>query len=151
MDTMRTGRSDYLALLRGVTYFVALLVAGSGVLIAVADASSPRGSRALYVCFGLVIAAVIVLSVHQPPSRFTVFSFVLLALVFVAPATLVRTTWESTGCVMGVPCDPAPDFHAGLRLGIAAVLLVASLVSAVAGVLRSPRSPPRQTKLREFA
>jgi hypothetical protein len=151
VDTVRTARSDYLSLLRGVTYFVALLVAGSGVLIAVADTSSPRGTRALYVCFGLVIATVLVLLVHQQPSRFTVFSFVFLTLVFVAPATLVRTTWESTGCVMGVPCDPAPHFHVGLRPGIATVLLLASLLSAVAGVLRSPRSPSPQTKLREFA
>ena len=137
MHTVPTARSDYLSLLRGVTYFVALLVAGSGVLIAVADTSSPRGTRALYVCFGFVISTVLVLLVHQRPSRFTVFSFVFLTLVFVAPATLVRTTWESTGCVMGVPCDPAPHSHEGLRIGLAAVTLSAALTTAAVGLFRS--------------
>ena len=130
-------RSDDLSLLRGLTYSVALLVAGSGVLIAVADTSSPRATRALYLSFGLVIAAVLVLLVHQRPSRFTVFSFVFLALAFLAPATLVRTTWESAGCVFGFPCDPAPHSHQGLRLGLAAVILLAALTTAAVGLSRS--------------
>jgi hypothetical protein len=137
VDRARTARNDYLSLLRGVTYFVALLVAGSGVLIAVADTSSPRGTRAVYVCFGLVIAAVLVLLVHQRLGRFTASSFVLLALAFVAPAALVRTTWESTGCVVGVPCDPAPHSHQGLRLGLAAVILLTALITAAVGLFRS--------------
>ena len=76
-------------------------------------------------------------------------SAILLLLAFVVPATLVHETWDSTHCLSGVPCDPAANLHTGLRFGIAAVLLFASLLTAVAGVLRSPRSPAPTT--REFA
>ena len=132
--------SGSIQVLRGGTYFVALLVFGLGALLAFVDSTSAASIRIAYVAFGLVIATVLVQLVHQPIGRMAVASVLLLVLAFVAPAVLVRETFDSTGCIQGVPCDPAPNLHEGLRFGLAAALLVASLVAAAAGQIRSSRS-----------
>jgi Ca2+/Na+ antiporter len=142
--------SGTIQVLRAATYLIALLIIGMGALLAVADATSPATTRMTYVGFGLVIAAVVVLLVHQRIGRIAMASAILLVLAFVVPATLVQETY-STHCVAGVPCDPVPNSQEGLRLGIAAVLLVGSLLTAAAGALRPPRSSAPRTTLREFA
>ena len=139
MNTVRTARSEYASLLHGVTYFLALLVAGSGALLAFVDRYSPIATRTAYVAFGLIIAAVLVLLVHQRVSRTTVASVISLALAFIAPSTLVRETFESIGCVAGVPCDPAPNSHLGLRVGLAGAFLLTALITGVVGLFRSPK------------
>ena len=151
MDTVRTARSEYVSLLRGVTNFFALLVAGSGALLAFVDENSPVPTRTAYVAFGLIIAAVLILMVHQGISRMTVASLILLALAFIAPATLVRTTWESTGCVTGVPCDPSPNDHLGLRFGLAGAFLLAALITGVAGLVRSSKRSGAAALAREIS
>ena len=131
--------------LRATTYFVALLVASTAALLAYVS------SVFAYAAFGLIIAALLVLWVHQPISSMTVLSVVLLPLAFIVPATLVRVTFSSAGCVEGVPWYPAPNLHGGLRLGLAAVLLSAALVTAAVGLFRSSRRtyapPPRRRTL----
>jgi len=119
--------------LRATTYFVALLFASTAALLTYVS------SVFAYAAFGLIIAALLVLLVHQPISSMTVLSAVLLPLAFIVPATLVHVTFSSAGCVEGVPCDPAPNLHGGLRLGLAAVLLSAALVTAAVGLFRSSR------------
>jgi hypothetical protein len=114
-------------------YFLALLVASTAGLLASVS------SELVYVALGLIIAAVMVLWAHQPISRMTAISAVLLALAFIVPATLVEETFSSARCVEGVPCDPLPNNHPGLRIGIAAVVLLISLVVAVVGLFRSSR------------
>lgn len=120
-------------ILRGTTYFLALLVASTAGLLASVS------SELFYVAFGLIIAAVMVLWAHQPISRMTTISAVLLALAFIVPATLVEETFSSAHCVEGVPCDPLPNSHPELRMGIGAVVLLSSLVVAVVGLFRSSR------------
>jgi hypothetical protein len=139
VETARSARSDYVSLLRGATYSLALLVAGSGALLAFVDENSSVPTRTAYVALGLVFAAVLIVMVHQGISRMTVASVILLALAFIAPATLVRTTWESTGCVTGVPCDPSPNDHLGLRFGLAGAFLLAALITGVVGLDRSSK------------
>jgi hypothetical protein len=119
--------------LRAATYFVALLVASTAGLLAYVSAVL------MYSVFGLVIAAVLVLLVDQPISRLTVASMVLVTVAFIAPATFVHITYSSAGCIDGVPCDPAPNLHEGLHLGLAAVLLFAALITAAVGAIRSSR------------
>ena len=137
VETVRTERTEYVPLLRGVTYILALLVAGSGALLAFVDQNSPVPTRTAYVAFGLVIAAVLIVMVHQGISRITVASVILLALAFIARVTLVRTTWENTGCETGVPCDPSPNDHLGLWFGLAGAFLLAALITGVVGLVRS--------------
>jgi preprotein translocase subunit SecY len=132
--------SNGIQVVRGATYFLALLAAGTGALLASVDSTSPVVTRIAYAAFGLVIAAVWVLWVHQSISRVSVSSAILLVLAFVVPATFVHETFDSTGCVRGVPCDPVPNLHRGLRFGLATVLLFAALVTAAAGWVRSSRS-----------
>lgn len=126
-------------ILRAGTYFAALLVATIAALLAFVDSYDPAPARIAYGASGLVIAAVMVLWVHQPIGRMSASSAILLILAFVVPATLVRETFSAFHCVRGVPCDPVPNSHLGLRIGLAAVLLFISLVTAVAGLFRFPR------------
>jgi hypothetical protein len=114
-------------------YFLALLVASTAGLLASVS------SELFYLALGLIIAAVLVLWAHQPISRMTAISALLLPLAFIVPATLVTETFSSARCVEGAPCDPLPNNHPGLRIGIAAVVLLISLVVAVVGLFRSSR------------
>jgi hypothetical protein len=114
-------------------YFLALLVVSTAALLAYAS------SVLAYMAFGLAIAAMLVLLVHQPISLMTVASAVLVTLAFIVPATLVHATYRSSGCIDGVPCDPAPNLHGELRLGLAGVLLSAALVVAAVGLFRASR------------
>jgi hypothetical protein len=119
--------------LRVATYFLALLVASTGTLLAYVS------SVLAYAAFGLVIAAVLVLLVHQPINPLAILSAILLALAFIVPATLGHETYSSALCIRGVPCDPVPNSHLGLRVGLAAVLFFAALVTAAVGRFRSAR------------
>jgi hypothetical protein len=123
--------------LRGATYFLALLIVSLAALLALVDRYHPAPARIAFGAFGLVIAATLVLWVHQPIGTMTVSSAILLGLAFIVPATLVHETFSSAHCVRGVPCDPVPNGHLGLRVGLAAVLLFMSLVTAAAGAFRS--------------
>jgi hypothetical protein len=133
VSTQQASSIGALQVLRATTYFVALLVASTAALLAYVS------SVFAYAAFGLIIAVLLVLLVHQPISSTTVSSVVLLALAFIVPATLVHVTFSSAGCVEGVPCDPVPNLHGGLRLGLAAVLLSAALATAAVGLFRSSR------------
>jgi hypothetical protein len=140
VEAGRSTSSGSIQVLRGGTYFLALLVVGLGALLAFVDSTSPAVNRIAYIAFGLVIATVLVLLVQQPIGRITVASVLLLVLAYIVPAVFVHETFHSTGCIQGVPCDPAPNLHEGIRFGLAAALLVASLVGAAAGQIRSSRS-----------
>jgi hypothetical protein len=132
-----TGRVQ---VLRVATYFLALLVVSTAVLLAYVSSVLAFGA------FGVLIGVVLVLLVHQPITRVTAASAILLALAFVVPATLVHETFRSDHCIQGVPCDPVPDFNWELRRGLAAALLSAGLVMASIGSFRSSRHthPQRQ-------
>lgn len=78
-----------------------------------------------------------------------VLSLILLALAFIAPATWVRTTWVSTGCVTGVPRDPSPNDQLGLRFGLAGAFLLAALMTAVAGLVRRSKRSSAAALARE--
>jgi hypothetical protein len=133
VSTQQAASIGTVQVLRATTYFVALLIASTAGLLAYVS------SVLAFAAFGLVIAAVLVLLVHQPISRVTAVSALLVALAFIAPATLVHVTYSSAGCVDGVPCDPAPNLHWGLRFGLTALLLCAALVAAAVGLFRSSR------------
>jgi hypothetical protein len=128
--------------LRGATYFLALLVVSTGALLAFVS------SILAHAAFGLVIAALLVLLVHQPLGRMTVSTAILLALAFIVPATFVHETPDTTGCAGAINlCDPAMNSHLGLRLGLAAALLFAAFVTAAVGSVRSSRLTDRRRKL----
>jgi hypothetical protein len=133
-----TGRMQ---VLRATTYFVGLLVASTATLLAFADSSLPDVTRiTLAAVVGLVIVAVLMLLVHQPIGRMSAVSAILVALAFILPATLVHETSKGGLCGGGpTPCDPGMNSHVGLRVGLMAVLLFASLVSAAVGLFRSSR------------
>jgi lysylphosphatidylglycerol synthetase-like protein (DUF2156 family) len=139
MGAQQSASRGNISVLQGATYFMALLTASTAALLAYVS------SVPAYLAFGLTIAAVIVLLAHQPISRMTVASVVLVTVAFIAPATLVHVTYSSAGCVDGVPCDPAPNAHEGLRFGLAGVLLCAGLLVALIGLfLPSRRMHPRR-------
>lgn len=126
--------------LRATTYFVALLVASTAGLLAFVDSYESAAARIAFAALGLVIAAVMVLWVHQPIGRMSVSSAILLILAFIAPTTLVHETFNTALCRGSTtPCTPTPNSHLGLRLGLAAVLLSAALVTAAVGLFRSSR------------
>lgn len=134
MSPERSASNGSIQVLRGATYFLALLVVSTGALLAFV------ASVLAFAAFGLVIAAVLVLLVHQPVGRMTVSTAILLALAFIVPATFVHETPDTTGCAGAMnPCDPAMNSHWGLRLGLAAVLLFAAFVTAAVGSVRSSR------------
>jgi hypothetical protein len=133
VSTQQAASIGAIQVLRATTYFVALLIASTAALLAYVS------SVFAYAAFGLIIAAVLVLLVHQPIGLMTVTSVILVALAFIVPATSVHTTFSSSGCVDGVPCDPAPNLHEALRLGLAAILFSAALVTAAGGLFRSFR------------
>jgi hypothetical protein len=149
----RSATTERIQVLRATTYFVALLVVSTAALLAFVDSLSPTVTRIAYTAFGVVIAAVLVLLVHQPIGRMSVFSAILLALAFIIPETFVHETFNSAQCIGSTtPCDLAPINHPGLRLAIAAVLLFASLVSAAVGLFRSSRlSHTRDLRRRSLA
>jgi hypothetical protein len=121
-------------------YFVALLVASTATLLAFVASSLPDVTRITLAAFGVVIAAMLVLLVHQPIGRMSAISAILVALAFILPASLVHETSRGGLCGGGpTPCDPGMNSHMGLRVGLMAVLLFASLVSAAVGLFRSSR------------
>ena len=120
--------------LRGATYFIAILVASTGALLAYV------ASVLAYAAFGVVIAAVLVLLVHQPIRHMTVASVIFVALAFIAPSAFVHQTFNTAGCRGAVtPCTPTPNSHLGLKMGLASSLLAAALVTAAVGWVRSSR------------
>ena len=120
--------------LRATTYFVALLIASTAALLAYVS------SVFAYAVFGLIIAAVLVLLVHQPVSHMTALSAIWLALAFIVPKVFVHETLNTALCRGSTtPCTPTPDSHLGLRLGLAGVLLSAALITAAVGRFRSSR------------
>jgi preprotein translocase subunit SecY len=126
--------------LRATTYCLALLVASTAALLAFVASSLPDATRTALAAFGLVIAAVMVLWVHQPISRMSVSSAILLILAFTAPSFLVHETFNTALCRGSTtPCTPTPNSHLGLSLGLAAVLLSAALITAAVGRFRSSR------------
>lgn len=142
MSAEQSASIGRIQVLRGATYFIALLVVSTAALLAHVS------SVLAHAAFGLVIAAVLVMLVHQPIGRMTLSSAILLALAFIVPATFVHETPDTTGCAGAMsPCDPAMNSHLGLRLGLAAVLLFAAFVTAAVGRLRSSR-PPNAPHLR---
>jgi hypothetical protein len=137
--TERSAPIEGIRVVRAATYFLALLVVSLGALLASVDPYAPSPTRIAFAAFGLVIAAVMVLWVHQPIGRMTVSSAIFLASAFIVPAILVHETFSSADCIRGVPCDPVPNSHLGLRIGLAAVSLFAALVTAAVGLFRSSR------------
>ena len=133
MSRESTASNTSVQILRGATYFLALLVASTAALLASVS------SVFILAVFGLIIAAVLVLLVHQPISRMTATSAVLGALAWILPAMVVQTTYGPCSEDLPTPCDPAPNSHPGLRLGLAAVLLFATLIAAAVGAIRSSR------------
>ena len=115
--------------------------------------SLPDVTRITFVAFGVTIAAVLVLLVHQPIGRMSVVSTILAALAFIVPATLVHETSRGGLCGGGpTPCDPGMNSHMGLRLGLMAILLFAAFITAGVGVIRSSRLPNApHLRLRELA
>ena len=126
--------------LRATTYFLALLVASTAALLAFVASSLPNATRITLAAFGVAIAAVLVLLVHQPIGRMTAASVILFAMAFIVPKLFVHETWNAALCRgSSTPCTPTPNSHMGLRLGLAAVLLSAALVTAAVGLIRSSR------------
>jgi hypothetical protein len=126
--------------LRATTYFAALLIVSTAALLAFVASSLPDATRITLAAFGLVIAAVLVLLVHQPIGHMTAASAIFVALAFILPATLVHETSRGGLCGGGpTPCDPGMNSHMGLRVGLMAALLLASLVSAAVGLFRFSR------------
>jgi hypothetical protein len=139
--------------LRATTYLAALLVVSTAALLALVASSLPDVTRITLVAFGVTIAAVLVLLVHQPIGRMSVVSTILAALAFIVPATLVHETSRGGLCGGGpTPCDPGMNSHMGLRLGLMAILLFAAFITAGVGVIRSSRLPNApHLRLRELA
>lgn len=140
MRAEQSASSGTIRILRAGTYFGALLVAATAALLAIVDSYDPAPARIAFAAFGLVVAAVMVLWVHQPIPRMSVTSAILLVLAFIAPNTLVRGTFNSALCRgSSTPCTPTPNSHLGLRLGLAGVLLLTALAVAAVGLLRTSR------------
>jgi hypothetical protein len=134
--------SGTLQVLRAGTYFVALLVVSTGALLAFVASILPTPTRITLAAFGLIVAVVLVLLVRQTIGRMTASSAILLALAYIAPKVLVQETFNTALCRGSMsPCHPTPNSHPGLRLGLAAVLLFAALVTAAVGAFRSSRAP----------
>lgn len=135
-------------MLRATTYFIAFLILSTAALLAFVASSLPDATRIALAAFGLLIAAVLVLLVHQPIGRMTAVSAILLALAFILPATLVHETPRGGLCAGAItPCDPGMNSHLGLQIGFAAVLLSAALVTAAVGLFRAAR-PTETSRLR---
>jgi hypothetical protein len=141
-----TARSDLrwsLRTLRVVTYYLALLVLSTGVLLAFVASIYPSITRVAFVAFAVAIAGTLVLLAHQSLGWHAGASALCLSLAFVLPGLLIRSTPDSTSCrsVTGPPpCDPAINSHLGLRVGLMAALLGLALVLAVLGSARSSRA-----------
>jgi hypothetical protein len=134
----RSATTGRIQVLRATTYFAALVVASTAALLAFVASSLPDVTRLTLAAFGLVIAAVLVLLVHQPIGRMSAASAILVALAFILPAVLVHETPRGGLCGGGpTPCDPGIDSHMGLRVGLMAILLLAALVVAAVGLFRS--------------
>jgi hypothetical protein len=128
--------------MRGVTYFLALLVASLGALLAWVASDFPLMTRVAVVVFGLAIAAILVLLVRRPLSWLTMASTLGLFLAFVLPGLLIQSTPDTTVCLRLTgppPCDPPMNDHLGLRVGLTALLLGLSLFLAVKASTRLPR------------
>jgi hypothetical protein len=76
--------------LRATTYFVSILVVSASALLAFVASTLPDATRIALAAFGLIIAVVLVLLVHQPIGLVTASSAILAALAFILPATLVH-------------------------------------------------------------
>ena len=126
--------------LRATTYFLALLVASTAALLAIVASSLPDATRITLAALGVVIAAVLVLLIHQPIGRMTAASVILFAMAFIVPKFFVHETLNVALCRgSSTPCTPMPNSHPGLRLGLATVLLSAALITAAVGRFRSSR------------
>jgi hypothetical protein len=128
--------------LRGVTYFLALLVVSLGALLAWVASGFPLVTRVSVVVFGLAIAAILVLLVRRPLSWLTLASTLCLFLAFVLPGLLIRPTPDTTVCLRLTgppPCDPPMNSHLGLHVGLTALLFGLSLFLAVTGSTRPSR------------
>ena len=137
-DPSRT--SWRIEVLRATTYFAALLVVSSAALLALVASSLPDVTRITLAAFGVTIAAVLVLLVHQPIGHMSVVSTILVALAFILPAILVHETSGGGLCGGGpTPCDPGMNSHMGLRLGLMAILLFGALIAAGVGAIGSSR------------
>ncbi len=134
VSTQQAASIGGIQVLRATTHFVALLIASTGALLAYV------ASVLAYGAFGVVIAAVLVLLVHQPIRAMTVESVIFLALAFIAPSAFVHVTYNTAACRGSTtPCDPAPNNRLGLLLVLTAILLGAALVTAAVGCVRSSR------------
>lgn len=124
--------------LRAATYFIALLVLGTGALLVTVASNFPTSARIGLSGVAIAIAGVMVLLVHQPLSRLSISAAILVALSFILPPLLIHST--PTGCLGHVgppPCDPGMNSHLGLQVGLMAALAVAALLAAIAGAARS--------------
>ena len=110
----------------------------SFLIISTAALLSYVSSVLVYAAFGLVIAAVLIILTHQPLGRIAALTAILLILSFVIPAISVHETPNTADCAgASTPCDPSMNSHPGLRLGLAAALLIAALITASVGLFRS--------------
>jgi hypothetical protein len=136
----RSATTGRILVLRATTYFAALVVASTAALLAFVASSLPDVTRLTLAAFGLVIAAVLVLLVHQPIGRMSAASAILAASAFILPAALVHETPRQGLCGGGpTPCDPGINSHMGLRVGLMAALLSTALITAAIGPFRSSR------------
>ncbi len=140
MSLEQSRTSWRIQVLRATTYFGALLVVSTAALLALVASSLPDVTRITLAAFGVTIATVLVLLVHQPIGRMSAVSTILVALAFILPATLIHETSRGGRCGGGpTPCDPGMNSHMGIRLGLMAILLLAALIAAGVGVIRSSR------------
>jgi hypothetical protein len=124
-------------LLRSAAYYVSFLVISLGVTLVFAASTVSTAVRIAYLGIAIAIAVILVLLVHQRFGKLTVVSATLVPLAFVVPAVTIRTTWESSGCGNGVPCDAYPVGHDGLAMSLVAIFLAAALFAAIVGLVRS--------------
>ena len=108
-----------------------------GVTLVFAASTVSTAVRIAYLGIAIAIAVILVLLVHQRFGKLTVVSATLVPLAFVVPAVTIRTTWESSGCGNGVPCDAYPVGHDGLAMSLVAIFLAAALFAAIVGLVRS--------------
>jgi hypothetical protein len=106
-------------------------------MLAITASTMPTSVRVASLAVAIAIAAVLVLLVHQRFGTLTVVSAMLVSLAFVIPAVTIRTTWESSGCGGGVPCDAYPIGHDGLVMSLVATFLIGALFAAIVGLARS--------------
>jgi uncharacterized membrane protein len=140
VSTQRAAPIGALQVLRATTHFVALLIVSTAALLALVASSLPDATRIALAAFGVAIAAMLLLLVHQSIGRMTGASVILFAMAFVVPKFFVHETLYTALCRgSSTPCTPMPNSHPGLRLGLAAVLLSAALVTAAMGRFRSSR------------